>query len=84
MILLQHVGVSAANRPAGQADAQPKLTVDLTAEMAMGYDDLIDRILDFTFDVLGIGNVELRVRESAHGHRVGLYQDLLVRQGDAV
>lgn len=57
----------------GWASSQPKVTVDLTVDMVMGQDDLVDQLFDFTFDVLGLRYVELRIRERTSlkgGHHV--------------
>jgi hypothetical protein len=42
---------------------RPKVPFDFTADQIIGYDNLVDRVFDFTFDVLSIRDVELRVRE---------------------
>jgi hypothetical protein len=42
-----------------------KVTIDLPTDMVLNDANLIEQVFDFTFDVLGAANVELRVREGA-------------------
>jgi hypothetical protein len=42
-----------------------KVTIDLPTDIVLQDDNLIDQVFDFTFDVLGVANVELRIREGA-------------------
>jgi hypothetical protein len=67
MVILERTDISTGNVQNGVSAARPKITLDLTADMMLRYDTLIDRVFDFTFDVLGIGEIELRVRERAPG-----------------
>ena len=41
-----------------------KVTIDLPTDMVLSNANLIEQVFDFTFDVLGAANVELRIRES--------------------
>jgi len=49
------------DHPAG---SRSRATIDLPADMAGQPSDLFDRVFAFTFDVLGLQSVELRVREA--------------------
>jgi hypothetical protein len=66
MVLSEHGERLAGAGDNGRSVGRPKVTLDLTADQIIRYDNLIDRVFDFTFDVLGIGNVELRVREGVY------------------
>jgi hypothetical protein len=71
MMSLTPLSMRISNEQEIRASHQPKVTVDLTADMVMGCDNLIDRVFDFTFDVLGIVNVELRIYEAHRGCSAG-------------
>jgi hypothetical protein len=45
-----------------RAAGRSKATIDLPADMAGQPGDLFDKVFAFTFDVLGLQSVELRVR----------------------
>lgn len=61
LIILERDG-SLRHYPPPQPDGQPtRARVELSDERAEP--TIIDKILDFTFDILGIGNLELRVYE---------------------
>lgn len=38
-------------------------TIDLPANLVTEQSNLIDRVIDFAFDVLGLDTIEVRVRE---------------------
>jgi hypothetical protein len=67
MMNLEHQEALVREVRDGWASSQGKVTVDLTVDMVMGQDDLLDRVFDFTFDVLGLRHVELRIREGPLG-----------------
>ena len=46
------------------AFSSTKVTIDLPTDMVLSDASLIDQVFDYTFDVLGIPNVELRIREA--------------------
>lgn len=46
------------------ASGGSKAMVDLPADLAGQSGDLFDKVFAFTFDVLGLRNIELRVRET--------------------
>jgi hypothetical protein len=70
MTILEHQKALVREARDGLASSHPKVTIDLTVEMVMGQDDVIDQVFDFVFDVLGITTVELRIRERTLGRRV--------------
>jgi hypothetical protein len=47
-----------------------KVTIDLPTDMVLSDANLIEQVFDFTFDVLGAANVELRIREGLGGPRL--------------
>jgi hypothetical protein len=47
-----------------------KVTIDLPTDIVLSDADLIEQVFNFTFDVLGAANVELRVREGVAGPRL--------------
>jgi hypothetical protein len=48
-----------------------KAMIDLPADLAGQPSDLLDKVFAFTFDVLGLQTVELRVREAGVPMRLG-------------
>ncbi|HMQ30159.1 MAG TPA: hypothetical protein PKD53_05495 [Chloroflexaceae bacterium] len=61
MIILERDGSLHHYPPEGHEAPGRQARIDLPEEQAQS--NILDRILDFTFDVLGIGNLELRVYE---------------------
>jgi hypothetical protein len=51
------------NIPGDNATGDLKAMIDLPAELAEHSSDLFDKVFAFTFDVLGLQNIELRVRD---------------------
>ena len=73
MTMLEHTTApNTEAQVAGGAD-RPKLTVELLADDVLGYTHLIDRVLDFTYNVLGVCDLDLRVRQGRPGYRVRYY-----------
>ena len=70
MMILEHQEALVREARDGWASSQGKVTIDLTADMVIGQDDLVDQVFNFTFDVLGLRYVELRIREPTLGRRV--------------
>jgi hypothetical protein len=62
MLIQEHTDTPTRDVGVDRAASRPQMTVDITADLVMGYDNLLDRLLDFTYDVLGVGDLELRDR----------------------
>lgn len=62
MIMLSRNGSFTLNVLGDRAAGRSKATIELPADMAGQPGDLFDKVFAFTFDVLGIESVELRVR----------------------
>ena len=62
MIMMSRDGSFMLNILDDRAAGQSKATIDLPADMAGQPGDLFDKVFAFTFDVLGLQSVELRVR----------------------
>jgi hypothetical protein len=62
MIMMSRNGSFTLNILDDRAAGQSKATIDLPADMAVQTGDLFDKVVAFTFDVLGLQTVELRVR----------------------
>jgi hypothetical protein len=60
--MLSHNGAFTLNILDDRAARRSKATIELPADMAGQSGDLFDKVFAFTFDVLGIQSVELRVR----------------------
>jgi len=61
VIILERDGSLRHYSPPKPAGAPARARVELASERAEP--SVIDKILDFTFDILGIGNLEVRVYE---------------------
>ena len=70
MIIAEHLDTLAGNGSDSRALNWQKVTLDLPVEMVLGQDDLIDQVFVFALDILGIVNLELRIREDAAVGRV--------------
>jgi hypothetical protein len=64
MIMLSQNGSFMLNVMDDHAAGWSKATVELPADMAGQPSDLFDKVFAFTFDVLGLQSVELRVRQA--------------------
>ena len=64
MIMLSQSGSFTLNILDDRANGGSKALIDLPADMAGQTGDLFDKVFAFTFDVLGLQSVELRVREA--------------------
>jgi hypothetical protein len=62
MIMMSRTGSFMLNILDDRAAGRSKATIDLPADMAGQPGDLFDKVFAFTFDVLGLHSVELRVR----------------------
>ena len=62
MIMMSRDGSFTLNILDDRAAGRSKATIDLPADMAGQPGDLFDKVFAFTFDVLGLQSVELRVR----------------------
>ena len=66
MMVLEKAGARGGDGRDDGASSRTKVSVDLTADIVMARADLIDRVFDFVFDVLGVAHIELRIREDAY------------------
>ena len=81
MIMLSRNGSFTLNILDDRAAGRSKATIELPADMAGQPGDLFDRVFAFTFDVLGIQSVELRVRAAEEPVRLaGATQAYLERR----
>jgi hypothetical protein len=62
MIMMSRNGSFTLNILDDRADGRSKATIDLPADISGQPSDLFDKVFAFTFDVLGLQSVELRVR----------------------
>jgi hypothetical protein len=65
MIMLSQNGSFTLNILDNRATGDSKAMIDLPADLVGQPSDLFDKVFAFTFDVLGLKTVELRVREPA-------------------
>ena len=63
MIMLSQSGSFTLDILDDRAHGGSKALIDLPADLAGQPSDLFDKVFAFTFDVLGLQSVELRVRE---------------------
>ena len=81
MIMLSRNGSFTLNILDDRAAGRSKATIELPADMAGQPGDLFDKVFAFTFDVLGIQSVELRVRAAEEPVRLaGATQAYLERR----
>jgi hypothetical protein len=64
MIMLSRSGSFTLNILDDRVTGGPKALIDLPADLVGQPSDLFDKVFAFTFDVLGLQTVELRVREA--------------------
>jgi hypothetical protein len=64
MIMLSQSGSFTLNVLDDRANGGTKAMIDLPANLVGQPSDLFDKLFAFTFDVLGLQTVELRVREA--------------------
>jgi hypothetical protein len=64
MIMLSHSGSFTLNILDDRATGGSKAMIDLPADLVEQPSNLFDKVFAFTFDVLGLQTVELRVREA--------------------
>ena len=62
MIMMSRNGSFTLNILDDRAAGRSKATIELPADIAGQASDLFDKVFAFTFDVLGLQTVELRVR----------------------
>lgn len=62
MIMLSQAGSFTFNVLDDRAAGRSKAMIELPADLAAQSSDLFDKVFAFTFDVLGLHSVELRVR----------------------
>jgi hypothetical protein len=65
MMILETLGERTRAGQERHAVRKSQATIDLPTDIVMHDDTLIDQILTFTFDVLGVVSVELRICERA-------------------
>ncbi|HEU5099567.1 MAG TPA: hypothetical protein VFU22_11140 [Roseiflexaceae bacterium] len=70
MIMLSRNGSFTLNILDDRAAGRSKATIELPADTAGQPGDLSDKVFAFTFDVLGIQSVELRVRAADEPRRL--------------
>ena len=70
MIMLSRNGLFTLNVLNDRTAGASKATIELPADMAKQPSDLFDKVFAFTFDVLGIQSVELRVRAAEEPMRL--------------
>jgi hypothetical protein len=81
MIMLSSNGSFTLNVLDDRSAGRSKATIELPADMAGQPGDLFDKVFAFTFDVLGIQSVELRVRAAGEPMRLsGATQAYLERR----
>jgi hypothetical protein len=64
MMILETLGERTRAGQESHAARRPQATFDLPTDIVMQDDSLIDRVLAFTFDTLGVVAVEVRICES--------------------
>ena len=69
MIMVSRNGSFTLNILDDRAAGRLKATIELPADMAGQPSDLFDKVFAFTFDVLGLQNVELRARTADESMR---------------
>ena len=70
MMMLSRNGSFMLNILDDRAAGRSKATIELPADIAGQPADLFDKVFAFTFDVLGIQSVELRVRTTEEPMRL--------------
>lgn len=63
MIILERDGTLSWNAPNDPTCDKIKDTIDLPADLVTEQSNIIDRVLDFAFEVLGLQAIEMRIRE---------------------
>jgi hypothetical protein len=70
MIMLSQSGSFTVNILDDRATGGSKAMIDLPSDLVGQPSDLFDKLFAFTFDVLGLQTVELRVREAGMPMRI--------------
>ena len=65
MMILETLGERTRAGQERHSIRRPQATIDLPTDIVMHGDTMIDRVLAFTFDILGVATVELRICEGA-------------------
>lgn len=65
MIILERDGSLLWTHPDSPVSDATRGTIDVPASALTQSNNVIDRILDFAFDVLGLQTIELRIHEDA-------------------
>jgi hypothetical protein len=63
MIVMDRDGSLVCNNPGSLPAGAATGTIEVPGDLALAQSDLIERVLAFAFDVLGLRALELRIRE---------------------